>query len=134
MTYPTREQIEEYIRNNKLDADESYPRSDWWKFKQQRDAYKQQRNELIEDMAKLRERNAALERKLDKEVKLSYEIEGNLYDVSKERDKIINDMAEVKEKAKAFDEILDINIDKDEFTNEEYIEKVNDVIQEWIFS
>ena len=63
MTYPTREQIEEYIRNNKLDADESYPRSDWWKFKQQRDAYKQQRNELIEDMAKLRERNAELERK-----------------------------------------------------------------------
>lgn len=63
MTYPTREQIEEYIRNNKLDADESYPRSDWWKFKQQRDAYKQQRNELIEDMAKLRERNVALEKK-----------------------------------------------------------------------
>ena len=63
MTYPTREQIEEYIRNNKLDADESYPRSDWWKFKQQRDAYKQQRNELIEYMAKLRERNAELEKK-----------------------------------------------------------------------
>lgn len=52
----------------------------------------------------------------------------------KQRDELINDMAEVKEKAKAFDEILDINIDKDEFTNEEYIEKVNDVIQEWIFS
>ena len=26
-------------------------------------------------------------------------------------------------KAEAFDEILDINIDKDEFTSEEYIEK-----------
>lgn len=54
MTYPTREQLEEYIRNNKLDTDESYPRSDWWKFKQQRD-------ELIKDIAKLRERNVALE-------------------------------------------------------------------------
>lgn len=56
MTQPTKEQIEEYIRNNKLDIDESYPRSDWWKFKQQRD-------ELIKDRAKLRECNAELERK-----------------------------------------------------------------------
>lgn len=61
---------------------------------------------LLDDLEKLRERNAELERKLDKEVKLSYEIEGNLYDVSKERDKIINDMAEVKRKAEAFDEVL----------------------------
>ena len=52
----------------------------------------------------------------------------------KQRDELINDMAEVKKKAEAFDEILDINIDKDELTSEEYIEKVNDVIQEWIFS
>ena len=43
-------------------------------------------------------------------------------------------MAEVKRKAEAFDEILDINIDKDELLSEEYIEKVNDVIQEWKFS
>lgn len=57
---------------------------------------------LLDDLEKLRERNAELERKLDKEVKLSYEIEGNLYDVSKERDKIINDMAEVKRKAEAW--------------------------------
>lgn len=63
MTYPTREQLEEYIRNNKLDTDESYPRSDWWKFKQQRDAYKKQRDELIKDIAQLRERNVALEKK-----------------------------------------------------------------------
>ncbi|MEX5777981.1 hypothetical protein AB6G97_09010 [Staphylococcus haemolyticus] len=63
---------------------------------------------LLDDLEKLRERNAELERKLDKEVKLSYEIEGNLYDVSKERDKIINDMAEVKRKAEAFDEIDDL--------------------------
>lgn len=88
----TKEQVSEFIRNNDLDWDESYPRSDWWKFRDERDAYKKQRDELI------------------------------------------NDMAEVKRKAEAFDEILDINIDKDEFTSEEYIEKVNDVIQEWIFS
>lgn len=63
MTKPTKQHIEEYIRNNKLDVDESYPRSDWWKFKQQRDAYKQQRDELIKDIAQLRERNVALEKK-----------------------------------------------------------------------
>nr|WP_241962792.1 hypothetical protein [Staphylococcus haemolyticus] len=54
----------------------------------------------------MHEHNAALERKLDKEVKLSYEIEGNLYDVSKQRDVLINDMAEIKRKAEAFDEIV----------------------------
>ena len=52
----------------------------------------------------------------------------------KQRDELINDMAEVKRKAEAFDEILDINIDKDELLSEEYIKKVNDVIQEWKFS
>ncbi|MCG1062996.1 hypothetical protein K4R20_11135 [Staphylococcus epidermidis] len=52
----------------------------------------------------------------------------------KQRDELINDMAETESKAKAFDEILDINIDKDELLSEEYIEKVNDVIQEWIFN
>lgn len=52
----------------------------------------------------------------------------------KQRDELINDMAEIKRKAEAFDEILDINIDKDELLSEEYIEKVNDVIQEWKFS
>lgn len=52
----------------------------------------------------------------------------------KQRDELINDMAETKRKAKSFDEILDINIDKDELLSEEYIEKVNDVIQEWIFN
>lgn len=52
----------------------------------------------------------------------------------KQRDELINDMAETKKKAEAFDEILDINIDKDDLLSEEYIEKVNDVIQEWMFS
>lgn len=60
---------------------------------------------LLDDLEKLRERNAELERKLDKEIKLSYEIEKNLYDTSKEHDELINDMAEVKRKAEAFDEI-----------------------------
>lgn len=60
---------------------------------------------LLDDLEKLRERKAELERKLDKEIKLSYEIEGNLYDVSKERDKIINDMSEVKRKAEAYNKI-----------------------------
>lgn len=44
---------------------------------------------LLDDLEKLRERNAELERKLDKEVKLSYEIEGNLYDVSKDRKSVV---------------------------------------------
>lgn len=92
MAEVTKEQLLKFIRNNDLDLDESYPRSDWWKFRNERDAYKKQRDELI------------------------------------------NDMAEMKKKAEAFDEILDINIDKDELLSEEYIEKVNDVIQEWIFS
>lgn len=61
MTYPTREQLEEYIRNNKLVTDESYPRSDWWKFKQQRDAYKKQRDELIEDMAEVKRKAQAFD-------------------------------------------------------------------------
>lgn len=70
-------------------------------------------NALLDDLEKLRERNAELERKLDKEIKLSYEIEKNLYDTSKERDELINDMANLRErnaelekKAKAFDEIV----------------------------
>lgn len=63
---------------------------------------------LLDDLERLRKCNIDLEEKLNKEIKLSYEIEGNLYDVSKERDKIINDMAEVKRKAEAFDEILEI--------------------------
>ncbi|WP_421673323.1 hypothetical protein [Staphylococcus pasteuri] len=61
MTQPTREQIEEFVRNNKLDVDESYPRSDWWKFKQQRDEYKRQRDELIEDMAEIKRKAQAFD-------------------------------------------------------------------------
>lgn len=52
----------------------------------------------------------------------------------KQRDELINDMAKIKKKAEAFDEILDINVDKDELLSEEYIEKIEDVIQKWMFS
>ena len=47
-------------------------------------------------------------------------------------DKSINDTNTGK--SEAFDKILDINIDRDELLSEEYIKKVNDVIQEWISS
>lgn len=50
MAEVTKEQLLEFIRNNDLDLDESYPRSDWWKFRDERDAYKKQRDELINDM------------------------------------------------------------------------------------
>ncbi|MFS4466004.1 hypothetical protein ACMFKE_11475 [Staphylococcus haemolyticus] len=59
MTYPTREQLEEFIRNNKLDTDESYPRSDWWKFRDERDSFRKQRDELINDMAEVKRKAEA---------------------------------------------------------------------------
>ena len=65
MAEVTKEQLLEFIRNNELDLDESYPRSDWWKFRNERDSLRKQRDELIKDIDKLRERNAALERKLN---------------------------------------------------------------------
>lgn len=45
----TKEQVLEFIRNNDLDLDESYPRSDWWKF----------RDELINDMAETKRKAEA---------------------------------------------------------------------------
>ncbi|WP_154836100.1 hypothetical protein [Staphylococcus pasteuri] len=76
MTQPTKQQIEEFVRNNKLDFDESYPRSDWWKFKQQRDAYKKQRDELIEDMAEVK-RKAEAWGKLKNDTLAEYEFYHN---------------------------------------------------------
>lgn len=55
-------------------------------------------------------------------------------DYKKQRDELINDIEKIKRKTEAFDEILDINIDKDDLLSEEYIEKIEDVIQKWIFS
>lgn len=54
MAEVTKEQLLEFIRNNDLDWDESYPRSDWWKFRNERDSFRKQRDELIQDIAKLR--------------------------------------------------------------------------------
>ena len=54
MAEVTKEQVLEFIRNNDLDLDESYPRSDWWKFRNERDMYKKQRDELINDMAEVK--------------------------------------------------------------------------------
>ncbi|NAM70079.1 hypothetical protein EX259_11190 [Staphylococcus epidermidis] len=48
------EKVLEFAEKNGLDIDESYPRSDWWKFRDERDAYKKQRDELIKDIAELR--------------------------------------------------------------------------------
>lgn len=55
----TKEQVLEFVRNNDLDWDESYPRSDWWKFRDERDAYKKQRDEIINDMAETKKKAEA---------------------------------------------------------------------------
>ena len=72
------------------------------------------------------------------EVKLSQESYDELLSDIKalrlQADTYFEQWQKAKRKAEAFDEILDINIDKDELLSEEYIEKVNDVIQEWKFS
>ncbi|MFW3528823.1 hypothetical protein [Staphylococcus caprae] len=59
MTQPTKEKILEFIRNNKLDVDGAYPRSDWWRFKQERDNFKKQRDELLKDMAEVKRKAEA---------------------------------------------------------------------------
>ena len=59
MAEVTKERLLEFIRNNDLDLDESYPRSDWWKFRDERDAYKKQRDELINDMAEVKRKAEA---------------------------------------------------------------------------
>ena len=61
MAEVTKEQLLEFIRNNELDLDESYPRSDWWKFRNERDAYKKQRDELINDMAEVKKKAEAFD-------------------------------------------------------------------------
>lgn len=57
----TKEQVSEFIRNNDLDWDESYPRSDWWKFRDEHDAYKKQRDELINDMSEIKKKAEAFD-------------------------------------------------------------------------
>lgn len=57
----TKEQLLEFIRNNELDLDESYPRSDWWKFRNERDSLRKQRDELINDMAETKRKAEAFD-------------------------------------------------------------------------
>lgn len=61
----TKEQLLEFIRNKDLDLDESYPRSDWWKFRDERDSYKKQRDELINDMAETKRKTEAFDEILE---------------------------------------------------------------------
>lgn len=61
MAEVTKEQLLEFIRNNELDLDESYPRSDWWKFRNERDSLRKQRDELINDMAETKRKAKAFD-------------------------------------------------------------------------
>lgn len=61
MAEVTKEQLLEFIRNNELDLDESYPRSDWWKFRNERDSLLKQRDELINDMAEIKKKAEAFD-------------------------------------------------------------------------
>lgn len=61
MAEVTKEQLLEFIRNNDLDWDESYPRSDWWKFRKERDSFRKQRDELINDMAEVKRKAEAFD-------------------------------------------------------------------------
>lgn len=56
-----KENVLEFAKKNGLDIDESYPRSDWWKFRDERDAYKKQRDELIDDMAEVKRKAEAFD-------------------------------------------------------------------------
>lgn len=57
----TKERLLKFIRNNDLDLDESYPRSDWWKFRNERDSFRKQRDELINDMAEVKRKAEAFD-------------------------------------------------------------------------
>ncbi|OFR02175.1 hypothetical protein HMPREF2910_01410 [Staphylococcus sp. HMSC066C03] len=61
MAEVTKEKLLEFIRNNELDLDESYPRSDWWKFRNERDSLRKQRDELINDMAETKRKAEAFD-------------------------------------------------------------------------
>ncbi|MDU4930630.1 MAG: hypothetical protein E6X25_11865 [Staphylococcus epidermidis] len=51
----TKEQLLEFIKNKDLDLDESYPRSDWWKFRDERDSYKKQQQSKQEKQKQLKQ-------------------------------------------------------------------------------
>lgn len=104
---PTKEMLIRFARRHTLDIDGYY------QDEKERDPHKREIDAIVRQLKAVRKQRDSFR---------------------KQRNELINDMAEVKRKAEAFDEILDINIDKDELLSEEYIEKVNDVIQEWKFS
>lgn len=55
----------EFARKNGLDIDESYPRSDWWKFRDERDSFRKQRDELINDMVEVKRKAEAFDEVLN---------------------------------------------------------------------
>ncbi|MDS3899865.1 hypothetical protein [Staphylococcus hominis] len=65
-----KEKALEFAEKNGLDIDESYPRSDWWKFRDERDSFRKQRDELINDIADIKRKAEAFD-----------EIKVNLYHV-----------------------------------------------------
>ncbi|MGX0494382.1 hypothetical protein ACUXGI_000546 [Staphylococcus hominis] len=56
-----KEKALEFAEKNGLDIDESYPRSDWWKFRDERDSLRKQRDELINDMAEIKRKAEAFD-------------------------------------------------------------------------
>lgn len=56
-----KEKVLEFAEKNGLDIDESYPRSDWWKFRDERDSFRKQRDELINDMAEIKRKAKAFD-------------------------------------------------------------------------
>lgn len=56
-----KENVLEFAKKNGLDIDESYPRSDWWKFRDERDSFRKQRDELINDMAEVKKKAEAFD-------------------------------------------------------------------------
>ena len=92
MAEVTKEQLLEFIRNNELDLDEGYPRSDWWKFRNERDSFRKQRDELINDMAEVKKKAEAFDEIKELvnwfEENDRYEFEGQVGKIIK----IINDL------------------------------------------
>ena len=78
MAEVTKEQLLEFIRNNELDLDESYPRSDWWKFRNERDSLRKQRDELINDMAEIKKKAEAFDEidELNRDLKYMDQLDG----------------------------------------------------------
>lgn len=56
-----KEKVLEFAEKNGLDIDESYPRSDWWKFRDERDSLRKQRDELINDMQNVKRKAEAFD-------------------------------------------------------------------------